>query len=138
MKKETFSQRKIGKQLISVAMIGLLLAPMALSSANVVSAEEKAPVAEQAANIDKQLEEAVAKAKGLGVEIKAGPKKTFQSKAELDAFKADLLKKTNEAISAAEKAKADIEVNKDANQKANDDYQKALADYKVKKAEYDK
>ena len=75
MKKETFSQRKIGKQLISVAMIGLLLAPMALSSANVVSAEEKAPVAEQAANIDKQLEEAVAKAKGLGVEIKAGPKK---------------------------------------------------------------
>ena len=138
MKKETFSQRKIGKQLISVAMIGLLLAPMALSSANVVSAEEKAPVAEQAANIDKQLEEAVAKAKGLGVEIKAGPKKTFQSKAELDAFKADLLKKTNEAISAAEKAKADIEVNKAANQKANDDYQKALADYKVKKAEYDK
>ena len=138
MKKETFSQRKIGKQLISVAMIGLLLAPMALSSANVVSAEEKAPVAEQAANIDKQLEEAVAKAKGLGVEIKAGPKKTFQSKAELDTFKADLLKKTNEAISAAEKAKADIEVNKAANQKANDDYQKALADYKVKKAEYDK
>ena len=138
MKKTTFSQRKIGKQLISVAMIGLLLSPVALSSANVVSAEEKASVAEQAANIDKQLEEAVAKAKGLGVEIKAGQKKTFQSKAELDAFKADLLKKTNEAISAAEKAKADIEVNKAANQKANDDYQKALADYKVKKAEYDK
>lgn len=137
-KKETFSQRKIGKQLISVAMIGLLLSPVALSSAKAVSADEKAPAAAQASNIDKQLEEAVAKAKGLGVEIKAGPKKTFQSKAELDAFKADLLKKTNESISAAEKAKADIEVNKAANQKANDDYQKALADYKVKKAEYDK
>ena len=137
-KKETFSQRKIGKQLISVAMIGLLLSPVALSSAKAVSADEKAPAAAQASNIDKQLEEAVAKAKTLGVEIKSGQKKTFQSKTELDAFKADLLKKTNEAISAAEKAKADIEVNKAANQKANDDYQKALADYKVKKAEYDK
>lgn len=84
------------------------------------------------------FEEAVAKAKGLGVEIKAGQKKAFQSKAELDAFKSEMLKKTNEAISAAEKAKADIEVNKAANQKANEDYQKALADYKVKKAEYDK
>lgn len=139
MKKETFSQRKIGKQLISVAMIGLLLAPMALSSAKAVNADENAQTpAAQAANIDKQLEEAIAKAKSLGVEIKAGPKKTFQSKAELDAFKAEMLKKTNEAISAAEKAKADVEVNKAANQKANDDYQKALADYKVKKAEYDK
>lgn len=137
-KKETFSQRKIGKQLISVAMIGLLLSPVALSSAKAVSADEKAPAAAQASNIDKQLEEAITKAKALGVEIKSGPKKTFQSKAELDAFKADLLKKTNESISAAEKAKADIEVNKAANQKANDDYQKALADYKVKKAEYDK
>lgn len=137
--KETFSKRKIGKQLISVAMIGLLLAPMALSSAKAVSADENAQTpAAQAANIDKQLEEAVAKAKALGVEIKSGPKKTFQSKAELDAFKAEMLKKTNEAISAAEKAKADVEVNKAANQKANDDYQKALADYKVKKAEYDK
>lgn len=139
MKKETFSQRKIGKQLISAAMIGLLLAPMALSSAKAVNADENANTpAAQAANIDKQLEEAIAKAKSLGVEIKAGPKKTFQSKAELDAFKADLLKKTNESISSAEKAKADIETNKAANQKANDDYQKALADYKVKKAEYDK
>lgn len=55
-KKETFSQRKIGKQLISVAMIGLLLSPVALSSAKAVSADEKAPAAAQASNIDKQLE----------------------------------------------------------------------------------
>lgn len=95
-------------------------------------------IAAQSASIDKQLEDAIAKAKGLGVEIKTGPKKTFQTKAELDAFKADLLNKTNEAISAAEKNKADIEANKAANQKANDQYQKDLADYKVKKAEYDK
>lgn len=136
--KEKFSKRKIGKQLVSIAMIGLLLAPVALSSANSVSADEKSSASAQATDTDKQLEEAIAKAKGLGVEIKTGQKKTFQSKAELDAFKADMLKKTNEAISAAEKAKADVETNKAANQKADEDYQKALAEYKVKKAEYDK
>ena len=136
--KETFSKRKIGKQLVSVAMLGLLLSPIALSSANAVNADEKAQTSSQSTDLDKQLEEAVAKAKGLGVEIKTGQKKTFQSKAELDAFKADMLKKTNEAIAAAEKAKTDIETNNSANRKAEEDYQKALAEYKVKKAEYDK
>ena len=136
--KETFSKRKIGKQLVSVAMLGLLLSPIALSSANAVNADEKAQTSSQSTDLDKQLEEAVAKAKGLGVEIKTGQKKTFQSKAELDAFKADMLKKTNEAIAAAEKAKTDIETNNSANRKAEEDYQKALAKYKVKKAEYDK
>ena len=136
--KETFSRRKIGKQLVSVAMLGLLLSPIALSSANAVNADEKAQTSSQSTDLDKQLEEAVAKAKGLGVEIKTGQKKTFQSKAELDAFKADMLKKTNEAIAAAEKAKTDIETNNSANRKAEEDYQKALAEYKVKKADYDK
>ena len=136
--KETFSKRKIGKQLVSVAMLGLLLLPIALSSANAVNADEKAQTSSQSTDLDKQLEEAVAKAKGLGVEIKTGQKKTFQSKAELDAFKADMLKKTNEAIAKAEKAKTDIETNNSANRKAEEDYQKALAEYKVKKAEYDK
>ena len=136
--KETFSKRKIGKQLVSVAMLGLLLSPIALSSANAVNADEKAQTSSQSTDLDKQLEEAVAKAKGLGVEIKTGQKKTFQSKAELDAFKADMLKKTNEAIAKAEKAKTDIETNNSANRKAEEDYQKALAEYKVKKADYDK
>ena len=136
--KETFSKRKIGKQLVSVAMLGLLLSPIALSSANAVNADEKAQTSSQSTDLDKQLEEAVAKAKGLGVEIKTGQKKTFQSKAELDAFKADMLKKTNEAIAKAEKAKTDIETNNSANRKAEEDYQKALSEYKVKKAEYDK
>ena len=136
--KETFSKRKIGKQLVNVAMLGLLLSPIALSSANAVNADEKAQTSSQSTDLDKQLEEAVAKAKGLGVEIKTGQKKTFQSKAELDAFKADMLKKTNEAIAKAEKAKTDIETNNSANRKAEEDYQKALAEYKVKKAEYDK
>lgn len=136
--KETFSKRKIGKQLVSVAMLGLLLSPIALSSANAVNADEKAQTSSQSTDLDKQIEEAVAKAKGLGVEIKTGQKKTFQSKAELDAFKADMLKKTNEAIAKAEKAKTDIETNNSANRKSEEDYQKALAEYKVKKAEYDK
>ena len=136
--KETFSKRKIGKQIVSVAMLGLLLTPVALSSAKAVNADEKSSTSAQTIDVDKQLEEAVAKAKGLGVEIKTGQKKTFQSKAELDAFKADMLKKTNEAIAKAEKAKTDIETNNSANRKAEEDYQKALAEYKVKKAEYDK
>ena len=136
--KETFSKRKIGKQLVSVAMLGLLLTPVVLSSANAVNADEKSSTSAQTIDVDKQLEESVAKAKSLGVEIKTGQKKTFQSKSELDAFKADMLKKTNEAIAAAEKAKADVETTKAANQKANDDYQKALAEYRVKKAEYDR
>ena len=136
--KETFSKRKIGKQLVSVMMLGLAVSPIALSSANAVNADEKAQTSSQSTDLDKQLEEAVAKAKGLGVEIKTGQKKTFQSKAELDAFKADMLKKTNEAIAKAEKAKTDIETNNSANRKAEEDYQKALAEYKVKKAEYDK
>ena len=42
MRKETFSKRKIGKQLVSVAMLSLLLAPVALSTVQAVSAEEKA------------------------------------------------------------------------------------------------
>lgn len=116
--KETFSKRKIGKQLVSVAMLGLLLTPVALSSAKAVNADEKSSTSAQTIDVDKQLEEAVAKAKGLGVEIKAGQKKAFQSKAELDAFKSEMLKKTNEAIAAAEKAKADIETTKAANQKS--------------------
>ena len=42
MKKETFSQRKIGRQLVSVVMLGLLLTPVALQSASTVLAEDKA------------------------------------------------------------------------------------------------
>lgn len=136
-KKETFSQRKIGKQLISVAMIGLLLSPVALSSVNAVSADEKASTATQAANIDKQLEEAIAKAKALGVEIKAGPKRTFQSKAELDAFNQEQLNKVNQEIAKAEAAKANSEKDKAAYEKAKAKYDEDKKKYDAEKAKYD-
>ena len=136
-KKETFSQRKIGKQLISVAMIGLLLSPVALSSVNAVSADEKASTATQAANIDKQLEEAIAKAKALGVEIKSGPKKTFQSKAELDAFNQEQLNKVNQEIAKAEAAKANSEKDKAAYEKAKAKYDEDKKNYDAEKAKYD-
>ena len=136
-KKETFSQRKIGKQLISVAMIGLLLSPVALSSAKAVSADEKAPAAAQASNIDKQLEEAITKAKALGVEIKAGPKKTFQSKAELDAFNQEQLNKVNQEIAKAEAAKANSEKDKAAYEKAKAKYDEDKKKYDAEKAKYD-
>lgn len=136
-KKETFSQRKIGKQLISVAMIGLLLSPVALSSVNAVSADEKASTATQAANIDKQLEEAIAKAKALGVEIKSGPKKTFQSKAELDAFNREQLNKVNQEIAKAEAAKANSEKDKAAYEKAKAKYDEDKKKYDAEKAKYD-
>lgn len=136
-KKETFSQRKIGKQLISVAMIGLLLSPVALSSVNAVSADEKASTATQAANIDKQLEEAIAQAKGLGVEIKAGPKKTFQSKAELDAFNQEQLNKVNQEIAKAEAAKANSDKDKAAYEKAKAKYDEDKKKYDAEKAKYD-
>lgn len=136
-KKETFSQRKIGKQLVSVAMIGLLLSPVALSSAKAVSADEKASTAAQTANIDKQLEEAVAKAKSLGVEIKAGQKKTFQSKAELDAFNQEQLNKVNQEIAKAEAAKANSEKDKSAYEKAKAKYDEDKKKYDAEKAKYD-
>ena len=136
-KKETFSQRKIGKQLISVAMIGLLLSPVALSSVNAVSADEKASTATQAANIDKQLEEAIAKAKALGVEIKSGPKKTFQSKAELDAFNQEQLNKVNQEIAKAEAAKANSDKDKAAYEKAKAKYDEDKKKYDAEKAKYD-
>ena len=136
-KKETFSQRKIGKQLISVAMIGLLLSPVARSSVNAVSADEKASTATQAANIDKQLEESIAKAKALGVEIKSGPKKTFQSKAELDAFNQEQLNKVNQEIAKAEAAKANSDKDKAAYEKAKAKYDEDKKKYDAEKAKYD-
>lgn len=136
-KKETFSQRKIGKQLISVAMIGLLLSPVALSSVNAVSADEKASTAAQTANIDKQLEEAIAKDKALGVEIKSGPKKTFQSKAELDAFNQEQLNKVNQEIAKAEAAKANSDKDKAAYEKAKAKYDEDKKKYDAEKAKYD-
>lgn len=133
MKKEIFSKRKIGKQLVSVAMLGLLLAPAVLQSSRVFADDQK-KTETVATDSSKQLSDLIAKAKGLGVEIKQSEKKTFESKAELDAFLKDQTAKLNRAISAAEKSKAE---NIEANKKAQADYDAAYKKYQADKAKYD-
>ena len=133
MKKEIFSKRKIGKQLVSVAMLGLLLAPAVLQSSRVFADDQK-KTETVATDSSKQLSDLIAKAKGLGVEIKQSEKKTFESKAELDAFLKDQTAKLNQAISAAEKSKAE---NTEANRKAQADYDTAYKKYQADKAKYD-
>ena len=137
MKKETFSKRKIGKQLVSVMMIGLAVSPIVLQSSTVL-AEDQKKTESVATDSSKQLSDLLEKAKGLGVEIKQSEKKTFQSKAELDAFVKDQISKLNQAISEAEKSKAENAQIDAANKKAQTDYDAAYKKYQADKAEYDK
>lgn len=137
MKKETFSKRKIGKQLVSVMMLGLAVSPIVLQSSTVL-AEDQKKTESVATDSSKQLTDLIEKAKGLGVEIKQSEKKTFQSKAELDAFVKDQIAKLNQAISEAEKSKAENAQIDAANKKAQTDYDAAYKKYQADKAEYDK
>lgn len=105
--KETFSKRKIGKQLVSVAMLGLAVSQVALSSAHVVLADEANAQSEAATNFSKQLSDLIAKAKSLGINVKTEAKKTFQSQAELDAFNQKQIAELNKAISDAGKTSSD-------------------------------
>lgn len=137
MKKETFSKRKIGRQLVSVMMLGLAVSPIVLQSSTVL-AEDQKKTESVATDSSKQLSDLIEKAKGLGVEIKQSEKKTFQSKAELDAFLKDQIAKLNQAISEAEKSKAENAQIDAANKKAQTDYDAAYKKYQADKAEYDK
>jgi len=137
MKKETFSKRKIGKQLVSVMMLGLAVSPIILQSSKVFADDQK-KTESVATDSSKQLSDLIEKAKGLGVEIKQSEKKTFQSKAELDAFLKDQIAKLNQAISEAEKSKAENAQIDAANKKAQTDYDAAYKKYQADKAEYDK
>ena len=137
MKKETFSKRKIGKQLVSVMMLGLAVSPIVLQSSTVL-AEDQKKTESVATDSSKQLSDLIEKAKSLGVEIKQSEKKTFQSKAELDAFVKDQIAKLNQAISEAEKSKTENAQIDAANKKAQTDYDAAYKKYQADKAEYDK
>lgn len=137
MKKETFSKRKIGKQLVSVMMLGLAVSPIVLQSSKVF-ADDQTKTESVATDSSKQLSDLIEKAKGLGVEIKQSEKKTFQSKAEFDAFVKDQIAKLNQAISEAEKSKAENAQIDAANKKAQTDYDAAYKKYQADKAEYDK
>lgn len=129
--KETFSKRKIGKQLVSVAMLGLAVSQVALSSAQVVFADEANTQSEAATNSSKQLADLITKAKSLGINIKTEVKKTFQSQAELDAFNQKQIAELNKAISDAGKTSSD-------NQSSNQKYEADLKKYQADKAEYEK
>lgn len=137
MKKETFSKRKIGKQLVSVMMLGLAVSPIVLQSSKVF-ADDQTKTESVATDSSKQLSDLIEKAKGLGVEIKQSEKKTFQSKAELDAFVKDQIAKLNQAISEAEKSKSENAQIDAVNKKAQTDYDAAYKKYQADKAEYDK
>ena len=76
MKKETFSKRKIGKQLVSVMMIGLVVSPI-VSSVTSVLAEDAANNATASTDVSAQLKSAIEKAKSLGVKVDSTEKKTF-------------------------------------------------------------
>ena len=136
MKKETFSKRKIGKQLVSVTMLGLLLAPVALSTVQAVSAEEKA--AQSTADVSAQLKAAIEKAKSLGVKVESTEKKTFQSAAELNDFNTKQLAQLNDAIAKAEKNVSTSKSDEEEYNKAKAEYDKKKADYDKQKASYDK
>ena len=135
--KETFSKRKIGRQLVSVMMLGLAVSPIVLQSSKVFADDQK-KTESVTTDSSKQLSDLIEKAKGLGVEIKQSEKKTFQSKAELDAFLKDQIAKLNQAISEAEKSKAENAQIDAANKKSQADYDAAYKKYQADKAEYDK
>ena len=129
MRKETFSKRKIGKQLVSVMMLGLAVSSIILSGTSVL-AEEKAATTSAASDVDKKLQEAIAKAKSLGVQVQTEGRKEFQSTAEANAFKQTQLNNINQAISKAEADKA-------AADKEKSDYDAAKKKYDEDKKKYD-
>ena len=143
MKKETFSQRRIDRQLVSVVMLGLLLTPVTLQSASTVLAEDKA--VQSLSNVDSELKSAIEKAKSLGIKVNSEGKKEFQSTAELNAFKQEQLNKVQNAIekaeasvSASKKAKEDYDNAKKKYDQEQSDYQKAKELYTKSKESYDK
>ena len=135
MKKETFSKRKIGKQLVSVMMLGLVVSPI-VSSATSVLAEDKPAQADS--DVSSQLKAAIEKAKSLGIKVDSTEKKTFQSTAELNEFNAKQLAQLNEAITKAEKNVSTSKADEEEYNKAKAEYDKKKADYDKQKADYDK
>lgn len=127
MRKETFSKRKIGKQLVSVALLSLSLSSVASPAISVLAEESNS--ASSVSDASKKLQEAIAKAKSLGVEVKTEGKKTFESTAELNEFYLKQLETVNAAIKSAEERSA-------RDKKAQNDYLAAKKKYDSEQAEY--
>lgn len=137
MRKETFSKRKIGKQLVSVMMLGLAVSPI-ISSATSVLAEEPTNEATASTDVSAQLKAAIEKARSLGINVDSTEKKTFQSTAELNDFNTKQLVQLNEAITKAEKNVSASKADEEEYNKAKAEYDKKKADYDTQKADYDK
>ena len=99
-----------------------------------VFAEEKTEVKSESLDLTKAIDEA----KALGVSVKMGETKLFQSREELDAYVKDTIAKLKDASIKASELKKVRGQEDEAYKKAKAEYDKALDQYNKDKAEYDK
>ena len=99
-----------------------------------VFAEEKTEVKSESLDLAKAIDEA----KALGVSVKMGETKLFQSREELDAYVKDTIAKLKDASIKASELKKVSGQEDEAYKKAKAEYDKALDQYNKDKAEYDK
>ena len=99
-----------------------------------VFAEEKTEVKSESLDLTKAIDEA----KALGVSVKMGETKLFQSREELDAYVKDTIAKLKNASVKAVELKKVRGQEDEAYKKAKAEYDKALDQYNKDKAEYDK
>ena len=99
-----------------------------------VFAEEKTEVKSESLDLTKAIDEA----KALGVSVKTGETKLFQSREELNAYIKDTIAKLKDASAKAVELKKVRGQEDEAYKKAKAEYDKALDQYNKDKAEYDK
>ena len=99
-----------------------------------VFAEEKTEVKSESLDLAKAIDDA----KALGVSVKMGETKLFQSREELDAYVKDTIAKLKNASVKAVELKKVRGQEDEAYKKAKAEYDKALDQYNKDKAEYDK
>ena len=99
-----------------------------------VFAEEKTEVKSESLDLAKAIDDA----KALGVSVKMGETKLFQSREELDAYVKDTIAKLKDASIKASELKKVRGQEDEAYKKAKAEYDKALDQYNKDKAEYDK
>ena len=99
-----------------------------------VFAEEKTEVKSESLDLAKAIDDA----KALGVSVKMGETKLFQSREELDAYVKDTIAKLKDASAKVAELKKARSQEDEAYKKAKAEYDKALDQYNKDKAEYDK
>ena len=99
-----------------------------------VFAEEKTEVKSESLDLTKAIDDA----KALGVSVKMGETKLFQSREELDAYVKDAIAKLKDASIKASELKKVRGQEDEAYKKAKAEYDKALDQYNKDKTEYDK